>query len=169
MTVYSHLPPKQQTFLFWFAPLANLATNVVTPIIVHKQVKRQPISENDKRNLVIQEVCRQVISGGIGLITYFGSALLSGLLTKRVEHRSFNQLVGGTIGSFIGYAFVRPLLSTELILRWLRQRGLIQNAAVQKKSHLSSSAALPPSRATGGMQHYLQGIEEKRSQFRGLA
>jgi hypothetical protein len=67
---------------------------------------------------VVQERARQLVSAMIHILTYFGSGLLVGLRC-RTENKNLNMFLAGTLASFLGYAVVRPLISAEIILRWL--------------------------------------------------
>jgi hypothetical protein len=157
MNGYTHLPASQQRFLFWFNGLAPVATNVVTPLVTYAQLRHKVVSPMERRSLVVQETVRQVLSGVIGVTTYFGGAWLTGRMMGSHAAKSLGQIVGGTVASFIGYAFIRPLVSTELIVRWLRRFQ-------QEEAAGKNLSPMPEMR----MRTFLQNVEGRATQFRGL-
>ena len=127
------LSPSHARFVYWFSGLAPIATNVVTPIMVYARVRKQPLTVMRRQEMVMQEMARQVVSGTIGILTYFGGGhftkslieLVSGKKNDRINEstKQVAMLVGGTALSFIGYGFIRPLFSTDILLHWLGHRG----------------------------------------------
>lgn len=150
-----NLTPAQTRFVYLFNGLAPIATSVATPIVTYLQLRRKPLSESQRKLLLIQEVARQMVSCSIGLISYFGGAMLTGRLVKNAARKSLAQIVGGTLISFLGYGFVRPMISTELLVRWMQQHA-----------DLRPEAATPPE---ARLRHFMQGIETKATRFRGQA
>lgn len=116
------LSPAQTVFVKHLNGLAPLATCVVTPLVADLQFRRAGVPTRERKMLVFQEVVRQGISGVIGLSTYYGGMLLTGHLFKGADTRkTLAQIIGGTAMSFVGYGFIRPMVSSEIIARWLRQ------------------------------------------------
>lgn len=128
----SQLSSSHARFVYWFSGLAPVATNIVTPLMVYARVRKQPITALKRQEMVMQEVARQIISGSIGILTYFGGGhftkslieLWAGRKNDRINEsaKQVAMLIGGTALSFIGYGFIRPLFSTDIILHWLGQR-----------------------------------------------
>jgi hypothetical protein len=98
-------------------------------------MKKQPQTLLSKYNMQVNEVVRQLISGTIGLVSYFGGGELTRALVNRTFKDDRNALddatkqvamiAGGVAASFIGFAFVRPYVSTELICKFLkREEGI---------------------------------------------
>jgi hypothetical protein len=129
----SSLSSSQARFVYWFSGLAPVATNVVTPFMVYYRVRKQPLTTLKRQEMVMQEVARQIVSGTIGILTYFGGGqltkniieLLTGRNNPKINDstKQIAMLVGGTLLSFIGYGFIRPMFSTDIILHWLGQRN----------------------------------------------
>ncbi|WP_373533011.1 hypothetical protein [Vampirovibrio sp.] len=154
----TELSPAQARFVYWLNGLAPVATNIVTPFVVFLTMmlgknKTKPVFT--KYNQQVNEVVRQFVSGTIGLISYFGG----GELTKSALNRVFDEhnqpmseaskqvamIVGGVAMSFIGFAFVRPYISTDLICKFLKQeKGLEQEVAQDKVRQILTAACPNP-------------------------
>jgi hypothetical protein len=144
MSSSTQFSPSHARFVYWFSGLAPVATNVVTPLMVYARVRRQPLTALKRQEMVMQEMARQVVSGSIGLLTYFGGGhltkslieLFTGKNNDRIDEsaKQTAMLVGGTLLSFIGYGFIRPLFSTDIILHWLGQRGEGKAPSLSKSS-----------------------------------
>ncbi len=111
-------PPHQQRLIFWVGGLAPLATNVITPIVTHYRFKNSGLSREEQVFNVRQETARQIVSGALQVISFFGGAWLMGK-TAGEQSRTLVSFLGGTLAAFISYSFIRPLVSSEIILRWL--------------------------------------------------
>jgi hypothetical protein len=145
----TQLSPSHARFVYWFSGLAPIATNIVTPLMVYARVRQQPITVVRRQEMVMQEVARQVVSGTIGILTYFGGGhftksmieLLTGKKNERINEstKQVAMLVGGTALSFIGYGFIRPLFSTDILLNWFGQKngGTISKSALTQVGKLS--------------------------------
>jgi|GEM_PF-1608113 len=136
------LSPKQANFIYWLNGLAPVLTNVVTPLVVFYKMSRTNVSDVVKYNQQVNEVGRQFVSGTIGLLSYFGGGELTrGLLnmvfgrtqgmpgtgqTRGMDEatRQIAMTVGGVLMSFVGFAFIRPLISTSLICKFLKAEGV---------------------------------------------
>lgn len=136
------LSPQQASFIYWLNGLAPVATNIVTPLVVFHKMSKTNVSEVVKYNQQINEIGRQFVSGTIGLLSYFGGGELTrGLLNlvfgrnqgisgngpgtgMNEASRQIAMTVGGVIMSFIGFAFIRPLISTSLICQFLKAEGV---------------------------------------------
>lgn len=114
------LNPAQARFVYLFAGFAPVATCVVTPLVVNTQLKARHVPESQRKLLFSQEIIRQSVSGVIGLLSYFGGATLASKLMKNSAHQSMGKMLGGTAISFVGYGLLRPLISTELVVRWIQ-------------------------------------------------
>lgn len=130
----SQLSPAQASFVYWLNGLAPILTSIVTPLATYWTLRKKPDKTViQKYNQQVNEVVRQFVSGTVGLVGYFGGGettkgLLNGLggLFKGPAPMSEStkqvcMIVGGTVISFIGYAFIRPKISTELICKLLKQ------------------------------------------------
>jgi len=105
----------------------------------------------------MNEVARQIISGSIGLITYFGGGRLTENLIQMVSHKRHRALnntdrdtlmvMGGTTLSFIGYGFIRPMFSTTVLLHWLKSR---EHGAKQSLSAIGKTSARKIAGLTSG-------------------
>jgi hypothetical protein len=104
--------------MYWVGGLAPLATNVVTPMITRARFQHTALSPDEQRKNVLQESSRQLVSAMTHLLTYFGSSLLLRRYLKG-DNQNMALFLMGTLSSFVGYAFIRPLISSELILRWV--------------------------------------------------
>lgn len=139
---HTELSSSQARFVYWLNGLAPVATNIVTPLIVYWNMKKQPHTLVSKYNVQVNEVVRQLISGTIGLVSYFGG----GELTRALVNKTFDgqkntlddatkqvaMITGGVVASFIGFAFVRPYASTELICKFLkREEGVAASFSEQ--------------------------------------
>lgn len=140
----AQLSPAQASFVYWLNGLAPVVTSIVTPLATYWTLRKKPDQTViQKYNQQINEVVRQFVSGSVGLMGYFGGGeTTKGLLygagklfpdAMKLDEASKQVLmiVGGTFISFVGYAFVRPKISTELICSLLKQeeRGLKRSYA----------------------------------------
>jgi hypothetical protein len=115
-----------------------------------------------KYNQQVNEAVRQFVSGTIGLLSYFGG----GELTKGALSRVFNKqnqrmsessrqvamMVGGVTMSFLGFAFVRPYISTNLICKLLKQeKGLEYEVAQDKIRQILEKACPTPQSLQKGL------------------
>ena len=159
--------------IYWGYAAATLASNALTPVVTHYQLKGKGTPEYERRLLVGQEVARKLVSSAVFLATYLGGARLSrwaakGALHLPAEVRSKAEMVGGMLASFVGHGLVQPLLSTELVTRWMpkMQTGVKQSAASKPDSNASFSN-LPlrqaPTRKPVGFQQYFQAVQQQRS------
>lgn len=152
-----NLTPAQTRFVFLFNGLAPVATSIATPMVTYAQLRRKQLPPQERKLLLIQEIARQVVSCTIGLVSYFGGAFLTGRLMRRSASKSLGQIIGGTVISFLGYGFVRPLISTELLVRWMQKQAKLQPP---------TPTHTPPSPVESRMVDFWQGVES-RATFRG--
>jgi hypothetical protein len=154
-------PPSQQDrSLFWFVGLFPILTSIVTPLTLYYKVKKKPNASDIQRyNDLLQEFCRQVVSGTVGLLSYFGGGGLTRALANLMpshKKEASDQLAeqkdqhdkmvkGGMILSFVGYGLVRPFVSTD-ILYLLRKSEAPQSAR---------STAKPLPRWQSELQHWV--------------
>ena len=157
------LSAGQARFVYLFNGLAPVATSIVTPAVTWLQLQHKPLPEEQRKLLFIQECARQLVSCTIGLVTYFGGAMLTGKLMGKSPNKSLAQIVGGTVISFLGYGFLRPLVSTELIVRWLNSRtGKTVMGGEQ-------SSATPPAAMPAGIDQRMQAFMQGQGQrFQGV-
>jgi hypothetical protein len=118
-TLKSLTPVQRERAMYWVSGLAPLATNVTTPAFTSMRFNHTQLSEEEKRKNIVQEMARQLVSAGTHVLTYFGSSLLAGTRLRGDANKNLKMFLIGTFGAFLGYAVVRPLISAELILRWL--------------------------------------------------
>lgn len=109
---------RQQEIMYWVGGLSPLATNVVTPVVTHYRFKNSNLSLEEQRFNVRQETARQAVSGVLQLASFFGGAWLFGKASGQ-NSKTLVAFLGGVISAFVSYAFIRPLISSEIILRWL--------------------------------------------------
>jgi len=135
------------TQLYWLTGLAPIATNVVTPLFVALQLRylKKIPSPLEQYNQQVQELSRQFISGTIGLVSYFGGGEITrGVLNSlnifgfklgpdKTHEAGFqlddsrqkvSMLLGGMAMSFIGFAIIRPMISTRLIYQFKKAEGI---------------------------------------------
>ncbi len=115
---------SQTRFLYWFSGLLPIVTSVITPLTAYWSLTRRPGTAVSRYNDVLHEVTRQFVSGHIGLISYFGGAAIVRSSMERNRENRFASwspaekdtamIVGGGLVSVLGYAGLRPLLSTNL-------------------------------------------------------
>jgi hypothetical protein len=133
------LTPQQARFVYLFGGLFPIITSVVTPLSVYRKVLKKPNASDIQRyNDLLQEVSRQLVSGSIGIISYFsGGALANGL--QKLFHKKTDQessqntsgsqyvrmFVGGHLLSFVGYSFIRPAIQTDLLYLVRLKEGAI--------------------------------------------
>lgn len=128
------LSPAQASFVYWLNGLAPVLTSIVTPLATYWVLRKKPDKTAiQKYNQQVNEVVRQFVSGTVGLVGYFGGGeTTKGLLdgagklfpdSAKMDEASKQVLmiVGGTLISFLGYAFIRPKISTDLICNLLKQ------------------------------------------------
>lgn len=172
MTGTIQFTQRQARFIYLFKGLAPVATSVVTPLMVRAGLRNQPLPDAKKRDIVMQEVARQVVSASIGLMFYFGG----GAVTRKVLNAALQRtgrawaestrqvlmIVGATAAEFAGYGFVRPLLGNELIVRWLRHQGLVTpEGAVY---HTESQAGMLRRQSDSAQQKFWNGIQARSTQ-----
>lgn len=130
----AQLSPAQASFVYWLNGLAPVLTSIVTPLATYWTLRKKPDKTViQKYNQQINEVVRQFVSGTVGLVGYFGGGettkgLLNGagkLFPESVKldeaTKQVLMIVGGTAISFLGYAFIRPKISIDLICNLLKQ------------------------------------------------
>lgn len=174
----SELSPAQARFVYWLNGLAPVVTNVITPLVVFWKMGGSSKLPLVKYNQQVNEVVRQFISGTIGLVSYFGG----GELTKGVLNRVFDNngrtldesskqvamIVGGVAMSFIGFAFVRPYVSTELICKFLKQeKGLEQSISDKKAQEILKAACPNPQSLEKGMNLLEGTLKEQAAELAG--
>lgn len=167
ITRLNHLPAAQQQKIGWWAyGLAVLGTNLITPKMLEHQLKKSDLPPDEVRFNVQQESIRQIISGGVHVVSYFlmgglvGRLLLNKAPQVTEQSRNLVQQLASIGMDFIGYAFVRPLISSELILNWLYDKNtpllspLLQKLDLKNPTafaqpanspHLSAGAGTPQS------------------------
>ncbi len=174
----SELSPAQARFVYWLNGLAPVVTNVITPLVVFWKMGGSSKLPLVKYNQQVNEVVRQFISGTIGLVSYFGG----GELTKGALNRIFDKngrtldesskqvamIVGGVAMSFIGFAFVRPYVSTELICKFLKQeKGLEQSISDKKAQEILEAACPNPQSLQKGRNLLERTLKEQAAELAG--
>lgn len=174
----SELSPAQARFVYWLNGLAPVVTNVITPLVVFWKMGGSSKLPLVKYNQQVNEVVRQFISGTIGLVSYFGG----GELTKGALNRVFDKngrtldesskqvamIVGGVAMSFIGFAFVRPYVSTELICKFLKQeKGLEQSISDKKAQEILKAACPNPQSLQKGLNLLEGTLREQAAELAG--
>jgi len=140
------------TQLYWLTGLAPIATNVVTPLMVFWQLRRGNKAPMVKYNQQVNEVGRQFVSGTIGLVSYFGGGEVTRGILKGLNGIGFNvgqpvcqqngqnpddsgqkvaMLLGGILMSFVGFAVIRPWVSTQLICKFLKKEAGVEVALTE--------------------------------------
>jgi hypothetical protein len=178
----TQLSPSQASFVYWLNGLAPVATNIVTPFVVFLTLtigKNKAKPALTKYNQQVNEVVRQFVSGTIGLLSYFGG----GELTKGALNQVFDKhdqrmsessrqvamMVGGVAMSFIGFAFVRPYISTDLICRFLKQeKGLEYELAPDKVRQILNEACPTPKNLQKGLNLLEETLKQQASQQAGV-
>ncbi len=136
--------PITTRHIFWLNGLAPIATNIVTPLTTDHQLKKSQIPAEERKLLVLQEMARQLVSAGIHLGSYFGGAWLVGRLGRKSQSKSLLEIAGGTLMSFVGYGFIRPMISTEILARWLYP-GVAKKPALTQGTSNPFGQVLPAS------------------------
>ena len=113
------LTPKQQLVTTMIYIACNLGTNFVTPITTNYQFKRDALPLVKRKELVQQEIVRQMISASIFLGTFGGGLMTGRLVGKGKPYQSMLSLGLGYVASFLGYAFVRPMMTAGTLSRWM--------------------------------------------------
>lgn len=109
---------QQQQVMYWVGGLSPLATNVVTPMVTSYRLNLADLSPEEKRMNIIQEVARQTVSAGLQLASFFGGAWLFRQASGKAN-QTLPEFLTGVFFAFVSYAFIRPLVSTEIVLRYL--------------------------------------------------
>ncbi|MBY0404995.1 MAG: hypothetical protein K2X66_13935 [Cyanobacteria bacterium] len=109
---------KQQQIMYWVGGLSPLATNLVTPWVTYLRFKHSKLPEREKNFNVKQEIARQFVSAALQVTSFFGGAWLFGKMGGK-NAKTMVEFLGGVLFAFLGYAFIRPMISSEIILRWL--------------------------------------------------
>lgn len=118
-TTLENIPAaRQQTIMHWVGGLSPLATNVVTPIVTYYRFNKSDLPEAERQFNVKQEVARQSVSAVLQVASFFGGAWLFGHASGK-NSKTLVQFLGGVLCAFVSYAFIRPMVSSEIILRWL--------------------------------------------------
>lgn len=171
--VNGRLSPAQAGFIYWLNGLAPVATNIVTPLITYWFLRGKPDKTLlQKYNLQVNEVGRQLVSGTIGLLSYFGG----GELTRGGINLGFDRdqkmdaatkqiamTVGGVATSFLGFAILRPMLSADLICKFLKREGgeVLSFSEKELRSHLAKMATSPGKFSVDGAMDGI--IRQKRA------
>ena len=128
----NHLTPAQrEKVMYWVGGLAPIATNATTPFFTRLRFQHSGLPEEEVRKNVVQESARQLVSAGTHLTTYFGTSALVSLKARKTANKNLWMFLAGTAASFVGYAVIRPLISAELILRWLYPKQVSEAAALE--------------------------------------
>lgn len=140
----ANLSPAQASFVYWFNGLFPIVTNVVTTLMVYRTAQKKAISDLSRYNQQVNEVSRQFVSGTIGLISYFGGgemtrAVLDHMTGKKNNNNKMTNgqkqvamIVGAGLGSFFGFAVLRPWFSTTLVSQFQKE-SLIGELSLKKK------------------------------------
>jgi hypothetical protein len=112
-------PHQRESVMYWVGGTAPLATNLTTPFFTRLRFEHAGIPDEEVHKNVVQESARQLVSAGTHVATYFGTSALVGLKASKTANKNLWMFLAGTAASFVGYAVIRPLISAELILRWL--------------------------------------------------
>jgi len=141
------------TQLYSVTGLAPIATNIVTPLVTFVTnlylAKRFPASARPlmvRYNMQVQEVGRQLVSGTIGLLSYFGGGELTRGILKLLgihkdgakedtSNQTVRMLLGGIFMNFIGYAIIRPMLGTPLIYKFLKKESGVEVGLNQQQTY----------------------------------
>jgi hypothetical protein len=149
-------PQQREQVMYWVGGLAPLATNVTTPLFTRLRFDKTGLSQEEKQKNVTQELARQLVSAATHIITYFGSSALVGVGSK-AAHKNLLMFLAGTFASFIGYAVIRPLISAELILRWLYPNEASPSQASQKSTKLTTDVKTPELKTPDPADHFVFG------------
>jgi hypothetical protein len=113
------LSPQQQLVANLVYTACNLGTNLVTPLTTNYQLKRDCIPLAKRRELVQQEMIRQLVSATIFMATFGGGLLAGRWLGQGKSYRSLMAQGMGYVASFLGYAFLRPMATAGALSRWM--------------------------------------------------
>ena len=59
----THLSPAAKHLVVWFPSYAWLTTSAVTPFVYYAKLKHERVEPQQRKILVAQETCRQIVSG----------------------------------------------------------------------------------------------------------
>lgn len=134
----AELSPAQANFVYWLNGLAPIATCIVTPLVTAWSLRaKHNLTPLQKYNQQVNEVVRQLVSGTIGLVSYFGGGEFTHTLLEWMGKSSSQNkkqpmseaskqvlmIIGGTVVAFLGYAFARPAINTAIISRFLKEES----------------------------------------------
>ena len=114
--------PAQARFMYLYGGIAPMITSLITPCTLYLGLRKTPhLSDVQRSKELFMEASRQFLSAATGVIFYFTGGELARLWqkhqgsSKSEASTQMQKFVSGLIVSFIGYAFVRPVVQAKFI------------------------------------------------------
>ena len=108
-------------FSFW-APVGNA---VFGPLLLNREYKQKGRPDSERKMLVFQELASQ----SVNLAMHWTSFLVLKRVVKAVLLKKYGiapeiaLAFAGSVGSFLGMSFLRPIVSAKLLNKWMPQEG----------------------------------------------
>lgn len=118
-----HLPKNLSNFLFHLTGWSMIGVAVIDPFVYNFELKRSNLDPKQHKMLLFQEIVRQTINIGIDLLSFFAVGILVKTRLKNHPQKDLWQFVGGTMGNFMGKAFVRPIVTLKATSWWTDKYG----------------------------------------------
>jgi hypothetical protein len=157
MGLQPQLSPLSRHLIVWFPNYAWLTTSAVTPFIYAQKLKHERVEPQQRKILVAQETCRQIVSGGLGFLTSTLGILLGSKLCRGSGDKTLQKIIWSTLASCVSYAVIRPILGTDLFIRWMQHKGIMAFGDPSQRPEKAVMTATPEER----IQTYFQGVQAR--------
>jgi hypothetical protein len=158
MGLYSPLSPLSRHLIVWFPNYAWLTTSAVTPFVYAQKLKHERVDPQQRKILVAQETCRQIVSGGLGFLTSAAGILLGSKLSRGAGDKTLQKVIWSTLASCLSYSVIRPVLGTDLFVHWMQRKGMMAFGGQQGLAPQKTTAFGTPE---ARIQTYFQGIQAR--------
>lgn len=160
-------PFQKKHLLVWFPNYAWLATSAITPLVYYAKLKRENVEPEQRKILVTQETCRQIVSG---TLSFLSGAFGIWLASKGKGDRTLHKVIWGTLTSCFGHAVIRPILGTDLFVYWMRRKGMPAFTMDELKKDVPSQAPASITTPEQRLQRYFNGVQARSAmKFSGWA
>lgn len=120
-------PARLSTISRKFSFVAPFGTAILGPLLLNNEYKQKSVRPDERRMLVFQELASQGVNLGVHVASFlFGSKLARYGLTRRFPGLGKPALeaavtIAANMGSFMGMAFLRPIVSAKLLNQWMNR------------------------------------------------
>jgi hypothetical protein len=154
---YSSLSPLSRHLIVWFPNYAWLTTSAVTPFVYAQKLKHERVEPKQRKILVAQEICRQIVSGGLGFLTSAVGILLGSKLSRGAGDKTLQKVIWSTLASCISYSVIRPVLGTDLFVHWMQRKGMMAFGQAGSEHRQPTAVETPEER----IQTYFRGVQAR--------